>query len=74
MARLSWAIILGATGLAFANPAQAQTANTAYAAGYAAPYNAPNLVTLAPIQVMLATPPMFTKAMGRSGKFAASAR
>lgn len=52
MARLSWAIILGATGLAFANPAQAQTANTAYAAGYAAPYNAPNLVTLAPIQVM----------------------
>jgi hypothetical protein len=49
MARLSWAVILGATGLAFANPAQAQTA---YAVGYPAPYNTPNSITLAPIQVM----------------------
>lgn len=49
MARLSWAIILGASGLAFANPAHAQTA---YAVGYPAPYNTPNSVTLAPIQVM----------------------
>ena len=51
MARLSWAVILGAGGLAFANPAQAQT--TVYAAGSPSPYNTPpNSITLAPIQVM----------------------
>jgi hypothetical protein len=49
MARLSWAIILGASALAFANPAQAQTA---YAVGYPTPYNTPNSITLAPIQVI----------------------
>ena len=49
MARLSWAVILGAGGLAFANPAQAQTA---YAVGYPVPYSTPNSITLAPIQVM----------------------
>jgi hypothetical protein len=52
MSRLSWAIILGFGGLALANPAQAQTANTAYAVGYPAPYNAPNSVTLQPIHVL----------------------
>ena len=36
MARLSLALILTAGGLVFASPAQAQTA---YAAGYAAPYD-----------------------------------
>jgi hypothetical protein len=50
MARLSWALILTAGGLAFAIPAQAQT--TAYAVGYPAPYSTPNSVTLAPIQVV----------------------
>ena len=49
MARLSWAIFLGVAGLAFANPVQAQTA---YAVGYPVPYNTPNSITLAPIQVM----------------------
>ena len=52
MARLSWALISTAVGLAFASSAQAQSAGTAYAAGYAAPYNAPNTITLAPIRVL----------------------
>ena len=51
MARLSWGLLLTAGGLTFASPAQAQTAGTAYAAGYAAPYNTPNDVALSPIQV-----------------------
>ena len=51
MARLSLALILTAGGLAFAGPAQAQTAGTAYAVGYAAPYNTPNNVVLPQIQV-----------------------
>ena len=50
MARLSWTLILTAGGLAFASPVQAQT--TAYAAGYAPPYNTPNSITLKPIKVM----------------------
>ena len=45
MARLSWAIILGAAGLAFANPAQAQTAYAA-GAGYPSPYDTPNSIPL----------------------------
>jgi hypothetical protein len=52
MARLSWTTLFVLGGLALASPAQAQTANTAYAVGYASPYNSPNSVTLAPIQVL----------------------
>ena len=52
MARLSWGIIAAAGGLAFANPAKAQTAGTAYAVDYGAPYNATNKIDLAPIQVV----------------------
>lgn len=51
MSRLSLGIILSLTGLACAAPAQAQTANTAYAVGYPAPYNAPNSITLPGIPV-----------------------
>ena len=51
MARLSWGLLLTAGSLAFASPAQAQSAGTVYAAGYAAPYNTPNNVVLSPIQV-----------------------
>ncbi len=48
MARLSWGILLSVAVMAHAVPAKAQTA---YAVGYPAPYNTPNLINLAPIQV-----------------------
>jgi hypothetical protein len=46
MSRLSIGIILTLAGLACAAPAQAQSAGTAYAVGYPAPYNTPNKVDL----------------------------
>ncbi len=41
----------GGLSLLVVTPAAAQTANTAYAAGYPAPYNTPNSISLAPIEV-----------------------